>query len=560
MSPGLDTPVIWQYWETPPGRHKPAYITLCQEAVRRMCASCEVIVVTPENLADYLPDLPFDLDRIRLKGNTAPAIALKADYLRIALLQRFGGMWLDSDCVPLVDLGPVMREALEAHEFYGMRKTETSGNLSNGAIASVAGGAIVSEVLRRQDEMIHRKLAANEGFRWTELGASLLGPVADQFPDTLHLEPEKHFHPLHFEESHRWWVPSDRERLADLVAPDAKLLMLFNKRSSDDQKSRTRRQVLNGSCLASQAIRRGLGIPRLETPSTPRPRYTPGDVELVFTTVHRPDSCLAFVRSIREVLGDAIHVHFAVQGAPHDAYAEAAERHGCRVSYLDENAGVSVSRNHLVEACERPIVFLCDDDFLFDERLEFQRALDVMSDRPDIGVLAGLCENFNYDESGRQVPEPVPTAFNHLLLEEPDRLDFLPAQYLDLPRIFLDETFFLQEMDTVNNFALMRPSLFSEYGLRWDPECRFSGQHELFFIDYRRLVGNRLKIFYTNLLLTQHHRRSNPAFESSRLGKNDFQRVLELLEKSEFRFPGKRQELRSEAGVQRTTDRWWRKP
>lgn len=563
-SPGLDRPRIWQYWETAAGRQKPTYISLCQEAVRRVCASCEVTLVTPENLPEFLPDLPFDLDALRLRGETPPVIALKADYIRMALLERHGGMWLDSDCVPLVDLGPVMMDVLARHEFWAMRKQRTTNKVSNGAMASVAGGRIVSECLERMGAILGEALERGRGLKWNEIGLKVLTPTVDRHAATCHLEPEENFHPIHHQEAHRWWTPSDRERLADILGPDAKLAMLFNALATPEQRSRTRRQLLNGNALVSQALRRALGLPapRPETRPEikPAPRFGPADVEVVFTTLKRPDTCLDFVRSIRAVLGAEIGVHVVVQGADHPAYREAETRHACRVSYLEDDAGVSAGRNHGVAKCERPLVFLCDDDFIFDERLELRRALDVMADHPDIAVLGGLVENHYYGPNGRPLGEPVPTAFNHLAWTDGQRLNHLPVQYLEMPRTFLDETFYLRDTDTVNNLALMRRSLFTDHGLRWDEGCRTSGQHELFYHDFHRLPGKPGRVCYTNLIIAQHHRRMNEELKGLRRRRDSVLHAMQRMGVNTIRILGKRLDLVTDHGLERVRDRWWQAP
>ncbi|MEM1412307.1 MAG: capsular polysaccharide synthesis protein [Pseudomonadota bacterium] len=552
----MQTITIWQYWETPSGSSKPTYITLCQEAVRKVCASCEVVLITPENLHEYLPDIPFDLNRIRLVRETAPAIALKADYVRIALLQAYGGMWLDSDCVPFKDLGPILRTVFKAHEFYGMRKTRTNGVLSNGAIGSVAGGAIVTQALQRQHEIIARKLERNEGFAWTELGASILSPLSEAHEDTIFLEPEEHFHPIHFEQSDTLWAPSDRIRLTDVVTDDTKLLMLYNKRTADNDRTRTRRQILNHNSLASQALRRSLEI----VPRQPKPRTTlaPANVEAVLTTYRRPEACVAFVESFRRQLGNDIALHIAIQGETPEALAAAQTQYDFRVTNVPDDFGLSASRNLLLDACHRPVMFLCDDDFVFDERLRLDLALDIFSRHDDIGILGGLFENYFYDQDGALTQGPVPSAFNHFCWQDDQAIVYLPAQYLELERHFIDETFYFQEMQTVNNFALMRRDMFAALKLRWEDQCRIMGEHERFYHDFHAVEDNPYRVCYTNTLVCQHHRRSNPEYQQARSRLEGLETAMQTMDVNRLDFLGKRLELNGSAGLVRSSDRWWK--
>ena len=86
--------VIWQYWETV--NEKPAFIDGLHEIAKRN-SGLEVILVTPETLRDYLPNIPPEILRIT-------EIAHKADMIRTMLVMQYGGMWLDSDAIVLQKL------------------------------------------------------------------------------------------------------------------------------------------------------------------------------------------------------------------------------------------------------------------------------------------------------------------------------------------------------------------------------------------------------------------------------------------------------------------------
>lgn len=90
-------------------------------------------VVTSDNLRDYLPDLPDRVFRIALqprrkwqkyfsrRARRAAAIALRADYIRAFLLERYGGLYVDSDAIVLEDLAPYF-EDMERVGFLVMRR------------------------------------------------------------------------------------------------------------------------------------------------------------------------------------------------------------------------------------------------------------------------------------------------------------------------------------------------------------------------------------------------------------------------------------------------------
>ena len=84
---------IWMYWEDKPGVNKPNYLKLCyQTIIKNKGTSQQLHLLDQNSIYQYLPDLRTDLDQ---KCN----IPQKADYIRLALLQRYGGIWLDSDII-----------------------------------------------------------------------------------------------------------------------------------------------------------------------------------------------------------------------------------------------------------------------------------------------------------------------------------------------------------------------------------------------------------------------------------------------------------------------------
>lgn len=115
---------LWTYWETPKNGSRPPYLDLCEETWHRHCGDdFKIVKVTPETVQDYVPDLIPEWRQI-------PVLAHKADYLRAVLVQRFGGIWLDSDIIVLKNL-KVLNLALissVAADLAIARQTASSGD------------------------------------------------------------------------------------------------------------------------------------------------------------------------------------------------------------------------------------------------------------------------------------------------------------------------------------------------------------------------------------------------------------------------------------------------
>lgn len=106
-------PKLFMYWEHKKGSKKrPAYLDLCLETVKKNCKnSFDIIVLDEKTINYYLQDLRPDLDE-------KLSIPQKTDYYRYALLEKYGGCWLDFDTIVMKDLSPIM-EHLNKYDFVG---------------------------------------------------------------------------------------------------------------------------------------------------------------------------------------------------------------------------------------------------------------------------------------------------------------------------------------------------------------------------------------------------------------------------------------------------------
>ena len=94
---------IWLYWENKSGHEKPEYIQMCIDSVLRNCGKEFSVTILDENsVLNYLPSLRKDLN-----GLTIPQ---KADYIRLAILNKYGGIWLDSDIIVFKSLLPLVKK------------------------------------------------------------------------------------------------------------------------------------------------------------------------------------------------------------------------------------------------------------------------------------------------------------------------------------------------------------------------------------------------------------------------------------------------------------------
>jgi hypothetical protein len=127
-----EKPKIWCYWETMKGKKKPAYIDLCYDSLLHNCTNCfDIILLNERNIETYLPNVnthipslsPFSREgRERRKAGeidlSSLSIPHKTDYYRYALLEKYGGIWIDADIIVTRCLCPLYKQLLHSNKDY----------------------------------------------------------------------------------------------------------------------------------------------------------------------------------------------------------------------------------------------------------------------------------------------------------------------------------------------------------------------------------------------------------------------------------------------------------
>ncbi|MCU1264369.1 MAG: hypothetical protein JWM21_687 [Acidobacteria bacterium] len=148
---------VWLYWEN----DCPEWIEVCRRTI--FAHAADVRLVTPDEF-EKLRDVDRDIDLTRLDS------AHRADFIRAFLLMKFGGLWIDSDCLVLQPLQAVLN-LLSANDFIFHR--ERSGYVSNGFIGARLGSKIASTLYDRLCEI----LRSGRPLGWTSLGSEPLTEI-----------------------------------------------------------------------------------------------------------------------------------------------------------------------------------------------------------------------------------------------------------------------------------------------------------------------------------------------------------------------------------------------
>jgi hypothetical protein len=186
---------VWSYWEGP----RPEYIKICIESMARYCPSFTLI--TPDNVREYLSE--SDINPVwRMRKE----IAHRADCARVAIINKFGGLWVDCDTV---FIRPIDQFKSEVEGFDFVYSRWKSGEYLNGYFYGSKGNPVAGEWLAG----INAFLKTGKPGEWTSLGEKILGPIMRSgkysksckeidrrtfIPINIALIPHVFFEPVHY--------------------------------------------------------------------------------------------------------------------------------------------------------------------------------------------------------------------------------------------------------------------------------------------------------------------------------------------------------------------------
>ena len=128
---------IFTFWE--PHEKMPGYLKLCIKTWKKFLPDYDIKVLDYKNVKDYLGENLFS----NIICKTMP-LKIQADAIRVALLKKFGGIWLDADTI--ITNGQFINK-LKYYELIMLG--EEKNKIQNiGFIASSSNSSIINEWLK----------------------------------------------------------------------------------------------------------------------------------------------------------------------------------------------------------------------------------------------------------------------------------------------------------------------------------------------------------------------------------------------------------------------------
>jgi len=235
---------IWSYWEGPTF----PLLDLCRETMLRHNPGA--VLLGPEEL-DKLRPFDRDLDF------SQRCIAHKSDYIRFFLLNQYGGMWVDADCIVMRPLQPVL-DCLSVAHFIAYDEGH-GHNFGCGLIAAPKGGHHIGDIYTR----VTTRLRNPQPLHWLELTDGSVKDVVLRMHEGkgfLRLDRNM-FEPVSWNGSwDAFFVERDDAGHALVFNQVAFTYMLSNNSLGLKVREYSRDQLLNGRWFISYVLRKALGL------------------------------------------------------------------------------------------------------------------------------------------------------------------------------------------------------------------------------------------------------------------------------------------------------------
>jgi hypothetical protein len=238
--------IIWQYWETQD--FKPLFVDGLHEIAKNN-SGVEVVLVTPEKVREYIPDIPKEILNIK-------EIAHKADMIRALLIYHYGGMWLDSDAIVLSDLN-WMFDMLSEYDFIGFnnngRFDDSPLNVRINCFLSRPGSSVMKAWVYAQHEKFPKVK-----YTWTEVGTDILDPIIIENKKVVKLLPLDMICPIKWSEVSRF---SSMREDSKSILNNTHIVMLSNKSLQERNPKLIQtplKELSEGSTLIADIIKKAL--------------------------------------------------------------------------------------------------------------------------------------------------------------------------------------------------------------------------------------------------------------------------------------------------------------
>lgn len=246
---------VWSYWEDIVGVTRPQYLDLCLQTIEKYCNQppFKFNLVTPKNLFSFLPDLRRDLDCIRSNSGKPGNIAAKCDYIRISLLKKYGGIWVDFDSIFIAPLDPLI-PIYTSSDFDFAAVINQTHRVQNWFLMAVSNGTIINAIYKSQDEIL------SNGYRLqstASLGSLCLTPVINIYFNLWYNLNSIIKHNIFYHNREMYFQERD---MSNYISNDVFYFQLYNSTFAGRLQNMTIDELLSKNWLISNLFKHALEL------------------------------------------------------------------------------------------------------------------------------------------------------------------------------------------------------------------------------------------------------------------------------------------------------------
>mmetsp|Transcript_101333 Transcript_101333/g.180102 ORF Transcript_101333/g.180102 Transcript_101333/m.180102 type:complete len:674 (-) Transcript_101333:7-2028(-) len=239
--------VVWMCWT---GHNPiPSHLNLCLKTIQRN-AGVPVILVTPNNLLQYVPDPHPAYQYLHLQH--------RADYLRCCLLHQYGGIYLDMDTICLRDLSGLfdLLDDYDAVGYDGSQWGELIGISDMGPfkpnteITATWFNALHGKLQERFQVLQEQK---TYGFYWQEILRDIFVPAS-----LMHSKKVSTALQAHNPEQEALWSLESASSIIGPALENSHIFILNNSKYGSELSCHSEDVILGGPAVLSQVLRQAL--------------------------------------------------------------------------------------------------------------------------------------------------------------------------------------------------------------------------------------------------------------------------------------------------------------
>lgn len=254
---------LFVYWEGP----QPDYIRLCIDTMKAHAQGSLDVYEVNREMFDTLYAADLDADKSINFDWLTPV--QRSDFIRVYLLQRFGGTYLDADCIAMHSLNPLIENA-EQTGFCVAEQRDNEPQLN--FVISAARHPVITDVYNRILDILRK--GPQPDLAWLALGTHVLIPAIEANPETVTWIPAESVTPIHWPDQALFFERTTDGAHAANLDRDAFCYMMSNDTITKDPvlsdfRSMSRAEILAGDRFLSYLFRTSLE-PKM-VPPPPRP-------------------------------------------------------------------------------------------------------------------------------------------------------------------------------------------------------------------------------------------------------------------------------------------------